>query len=71
MPIFVVQVQEVYNQPVLIRAENEKDAIQKVDDGEGKRLDHHLQYSYTLDSDTWTAQLYDDEQGQPDASQKS
>ena len=70
MPIFIVEVKEVYSQPVLVRAENEEDAIAKVVSGDGEHLHDHLQYSYTLQSDSWTAQLYDDEQGQPDASQK-
>ena len=71
MPIYVVHVQQVYEQPVLVQADSEQDAIQRVDGGAGEELDHHLQYSYTLDPGTWAAQLYEDEQGQPpDARQK-
>ena len=70
MPIYIVQVQHVYTQPVFLRADNEQDAIAKVDAGQGEELDHHHTYSYTLDPDTWTAQVYEDEQGQPDASEK-
>ena len=71
MPFYIVNVQQVYQQPVLVRADNEQDAIQKVDAGAGEELDHHHTYSYTLDPGTWTAQVYEDEQGQPpDGSQK-
>ncbi len=61
MPTYIVQVQEVYNQPVMVKDVNEKDAIGKAENGEGEYLDDDRQYSYTLESDTWTAQLYEDE----------
>ena len=71
MPIYVVNVQQVFTQPVLVQAYNEQDAIQKVDAGDGEKLDQHENYVYTLDVDTWTAQVYEDEQEQPpDASQE-
>ena len=71
MPIFIVLVQQVHVQSVLVNAVNEQDAIQKVDAGSGEELDHHMHYSYTLDSDSWTAQVYEDQQEQPpDGSQK-
>lgn len=62
MLIYVVNVQQVYSQPVLVRADNEQDAIQKVDTGEGEELDQHAQYAYTLDPGTWTVQLYEEDE---------
>ena len=64
MPIYVVNVQQVYQQPMLVRAENEQEAIHKVDGGDGERLDHDLQYSYTLEPDSWTAQVYEEKDEQ-------
>lgn len=53
---FIVFVREVYVQQVLVEAESENEAIKKVRFGEGDHLDNSLEYSHTLDSDTWTAE---------------
>lgn len=49
---YIVSVKEVWVSDVIIEAESEKDAISKIEGGEGDTLDS--QYSYTLDSDEWT-----------------
>lgn len=52
MKKYIVTVKEVHNQDVEIRAKNEQEAIKKVSEGEGEELT--LEYSHTLDTDTWT-----------------
>jgi len=50
---YIVYTREVYQQPVHIEAESEKEAIAKVEEGEGIAKEEELDYSYTLDSDEW------------------
>lgn len=54
MRSFIVNLREVHIQPVKIKAKNEQDAIKKVKQGQGDYLEGMLEYSHTLDSDTWT-----------------
>ena len=52
MPKFIVRVLEVHYQPILIEADNEEEAIEKVAEGDGE--EEELQYGYTLETDSWT-----------------
>ena len=56
MKTFNVFVREVHIQTVKVTAKNEKEAISKVKDGEGDYIDGALEYSHTLDSDTWSVE---------------
>lgn len=49
---FIVGVREVHIQNIKISAKNRKNAIKKVEDGEGTLID--MGYSHTLESNTWT-----------------
>lgn len=51
---FIVYVREVHIQPYRVLAETPKEAIRLVSDGDGEILDCCLEYSHTLDPDTWT-----------------
>lgn len=53
MTKFIVYQKEVYQQPVHIEAKNEREAIKKVEEGEGEVREEELDYSYTLETDTW------------------
>jgi len=53
MPKFIVEVREVWVQPVEIEAETEEEAIKRVADAEGD-WDGQAEYSHTLDPETWT-----------------
>ncbi len=53
MTKFIVYRKEVYQQAVHVKAKNEMEAIQKVEDGEGIAKEEELDYSYTLETDTW------------------
>ena len=54
MKTFIVNVREVHVAHVRVKADSEDQAIDLVRDGEGDYLDR-LDYSETLDSDTWKA----------------
>lgn len=55
MAKFVVGVKEVHIQLVEIDdVENAEEALEIVREGGGNTLDDSLDYSHTLDSDTWT-----------------
>jgi hypothetical protein len=56
MKNFIVSVREVHIQPYFVEAEDEKDAIKKVEDGEGEIVDADFEYSHSLDSNTWTVE---------------
>jgi hypothetical protein len=51
---YIVQIREVHIQEVLIEAESEQEAINKVADGDGQYLDNSLEYSHTLPRETFT-----------------
>ena len=51
---FIVEVREVWIQPVEIEAVSEKEAIEKVREGEGKSIEDGFEYSHTLSTDKWT-----------------
>ena len=53
MAKFIVYTKEVYQQPVHIEAETEEEAITRVENGEGIQKPEELDYSYTLERDTW------------------
>jgi hypothetical protein len=54
METFIVFVREVHIQPVTIEADTPEDAIQRVADGQGHADYDMLEYSHTLDPETWT-----------------
>lgn len=59
MSEFIVYVREVWIQAVKIEAATKTDAIEMVANGEGETLDGELEYSHTLDTDTWEAEQED------------
>lgn len=56
MKEFEVLVREVWIQRVVIEAKTQEEAIEKVREGEGINLQNGLEYSHTLDFDTWTVE---------------
>lgn len=54
--LFKVFVREIHVQQVNIEAASEKEAIQKVADGDGEYTDNTLEYSHSCDTDTWTVE---------------
>ncbi len=53
---FIVYVREVHVQAMEVRADTPEEAKKLVEAGEGDALDDCLEYSHTLDSDTWTVE---------------
>lgn len=53
MKEYIVGVREVHVQQVKVKANNPKEAIRKVSEGEGLYLDNKIEYSHTLDPSTW------------------
>ncbi len=53
MKDFLVRKREVWIQYVRITAENEQDAIAKVEDGDGDEEENLFEYSHTMDPDRW------------------
>lgn len=55
MKSYIVGVREVWNQLTRVKASNPEDAKARVAAGEGTRLDSPggLEYSHTLDPETW------------------
>jgi hypothetical protein len=51
---YLVSVREVHIQMVEVEAESPEDAKEKVAEGEGRYLDNALEYSHSLEPDTWT-----------------
>ena len=51
---FIVEVREVWIQPVEMEAESEEKAIERVREGEGKSIEDGFEYSHTLSVDKWT-----------------
>ena len=56
MPQFIVSVREVHIQGVKLEAKNREEAIRRVRLGEGLYLDNCLEYSHTLDPESWTVE---------------
>lgn len=56
MKTFTVFVREVHVQEIKVEAKDAEDAMQRVARGEGDAVDNSLEYSHTLDRDTWTAE---------------
>lgn len=54
MKTFVLAVREVWVQLFEIEAESKEDAKTRVHRGEGTAVDNSLEYSHTLDPETWT-----------------
>jgi hypothetical protein len=53
MPKFIVNIREVWIQPVIIEADTHQEAIKAVEYGEGEQMGG-MEYSHTRDSSTWT-----------------
>jgi hypothetical protein len=53
---FLVSVREVHVQQFRVEAETENEALIKVSSGDGECLDNALEYSHSLDTDTWTVE---------------
>lgn len=64
MKKFIVDVREVHVQSVEVEAADSQDALERVKEGEGTYLDGALEYSHTLDSDTWKAREHLPEEGE-------
>ena len=56
---FIVGVREVHVQPVQVEAKDYKDAVRKIENGEGVCLEDRFSYSHTLDSEYWTDETED------------
>jgi hypothetical protein len=56
MKKFRVLVREVHVQWVEIESTSEEEAKDRVQQGEGEIVEGSLEYSHTLDSDTWTVE---------------
>ena len=56
MPEYRVKVREVHVQDVIVTADSPEEATAKVQEGEGLYVDNSLEYSHTLDPDTWTVE---------------
>jgi hypothetical protein len=56
MKNFIVSVREVHIQPYYVEAEDERDAIERVMNGEGDIMDCNFEYSHSLDPETWTVE---------------
>ena len=54
---YLVMVAEVHYQPILVEADNEKEAILQVKDGSGDYDTYSLEYSYTLDCEHWNVEI--------------
>lgn len=60
MTIYRVFVREVHVQGVVVEAEDENQAIEKVGNGEGCYENDALEYSDTMETSTWTTELATD-----------
>lgn len=56
---FLVTTREVHKQVIEIEAEDERQAVERVLEGEGDFEEHEAEYDYTLDSDEWTVDMID------------
>lgn len=54
-----VQVREVHVQHMIVEAGSPEEAVKKVRDGDGDQAD--IEYSHTLEPDTWTVESLDRE----------
>jgi hypothetical protein len=53
---FIVYVREVHVQQVRIQAESKEEAVKKVEEGDGEFLNNALEYSHSLEPETWTVE---------------
>lgn len=56
MKFYTVLLREVHIQPVQILAESKQNAIELVKAGSGEFMNDLLEYSHTLDTETWTVE---------------
>lgn len=56
---FIIGVREVHVQPVKVEARDYKEAVRKIENGEGVCLEDRFSYSHTLDSEYWTDETED------------
>jgi hypothetical protein len=67
VPRYIITVREVHTQIVQVDAANAVAAMEAVRDGGGQYLDNTLEYSHTLDPDTWTVEQIEAPQRDRDA----
>jgi hypothetical protein len=65
MPRYLVTIREVHTQMVEVDAADADAAKEAVRDGGGTYLDNTLEYSHTLDPETWTAEHVTGAPGHP------
>jgi len=51
---YIVEVREVWVQPVEVEASSEEEAKKKVQQGEGTALEDRFEFSHTLDPEYWS-----------------
>jgi hypothetical protein len=61
MPKFIVTKKEIWDQPVIVEAATEKEALEKVWKGEGETMEESFEYSHTMDSASWSTEEAKDE----------
>lgn len=53
---YIVSVKEVYIESLKVKASSKKEAIKKIENGEGEFINDSLQFSHTLSPRNWTVQ---------------
>jgi len=53
---WIVGVREVHVQPVRVTAKTAQEAVRKVAEGEGTKIEEGFEYSHTLDPEEWTVE---------------
>ncbi len=56
MPEFTILVREVWIQPVKVRADTLREAIQKVENSKGENIESGFEFSHSLEPEFWTAE---------------
>lgn len=64
MKNFIITRREVWTSGVLVTANTQEEAIKIVEDCGGTELDGLLEYSHTLDTDTWTTEEISEEEAE-------
>ncbi len=56
MKEFTIMVREVWIQPVKVKANTLREAIQKVENSEGENIESGFEFSHSLEPEFWTAE---------------
>jgi hypothetical protein len=56
MKEFTIMVREVWIQPVKVKADTLREAIHKVENGEGEQVESGFEFSHSLEPEFWTAE---------------